>query len=143
VALSRVGEDRSAREVLAEPEVLSIAVRLLGISRAAADFLVAHPEEAVALRDVSRRSRAALRAEVDDDTARAGISPGLRIFRRRGMLRVAARDLSGAPLDDVVAEISDVADACISAAVEAVGGGLAVIALGKLGGPELNYSSDG
>src|SRR5205085_7798883 len=30
----------------------------------------------------------------------------------------------------------------ISAAVEAVGGGLTVIAFGKLGGAELNYSSD-
>jgi [glutamine synthetase] adenylyltransferase / [glutamine synthetase]-adenylyl-L-tyrosine phosphorylase len=142
VALSRVGEDRSARDVLAEPEVLPIAARLLGLSRAAADFLVAHPEEAVALRDVSRRSRESLRAEVDADIARAGDPAGLRVFRRRAMLRVAARDLIGARLEDVVAEISDVAEACITAAVEATGAALAVIALGKLGGEELNYSSD-
>ena len=62
VALSRVGEDRFAREVLSEPEVLLVAARLLGISRAAADFLVAHPEDTVAFRDVSRRSRYALQA---------------------------------------------------------------------------------
>src|SRR5438046_97196 len=97
VALSRVGEDRSAREVLAEPEVLPFAVRLLGISRAAADFLVAHPEEAIALRDVSPRSGDALQAEVATDVAGRGVGAGLRVFRRRAMLRVAARDLSGAP----------------------------------------------
>ncbi|HEY2803619.1 MAG TPA: bifunctional glutamine-synthetase adenylyltransferase/deadenyltransferase, partial [Actinomycetota bacterium] len=142
VALSRVGEDRSARDVLAEPEVLPVAVRLLGISRAAADFMVAHPEEAVALRDVSRRSRGALQEEVAADVAARRVEAGLRVFRRRAMLRVAARDLAGAPLEDVVAEISDVAEACIEAAVEAAGGGIAVIALGKLGGAELNYSSD-
>ena len=142
VALSRVGEDRFAREVLSEPEVLLVAARLLGISRAAADFLVAHPEDTVAFRDVSRRSRDALQAEVAADVADRGVGPGLRVFRRRAMLRVAARDLSGTPLEDVVEEISDVADACISAAVEATGRGLAVIALGKLGGAELNYSSD-
>jgi glutamate-ammonia-ligase adenylyltransferase len=142
VALSRVGEDRFAREVLSEPEVLLVAARLLGISRAAADFLVAHPEDTVAFRDVSRRSRDALQAEVAAEVADRGVGPGLRVFRRRAMLRVAARDLSGTPLEDVVEEISDVADACISAAVEATGRGLAVIALGKLGGAELNYSSD-
>src|SRR5207248_8669185 len=81
VALPRVGEDARAREVLSEPEVLPVAVRLLGFSRAAADFLVAHLEEAAALRDVSRRTRDALRAEMDADAGRHGISAGLRDFR--------------------------------------------------------------
>src|SRR5881394_2355304 len=83
VALSRVGDDRSARDVLAEPEVLPVAVRVLGISSAAADFLVAHPGETVALRDVSRRDAEALASEVTADVRRRGISAGLRIFRRR------------------------------------------------------------
>ena len=56
------------------------------------------------------------------------------------MLRVAARDLGAAPLEDVVAEISDVADACLAEAARATA--LTVIGLGKLGGAELNYSSD-
>ena len=52
------------------------------------------------------------------------------------MLRVAARDLGGASLDEVVAEISTIADACIAEALELAPGGdtLAVIGLGKLGG---------
>ena len=59
------------------------------------------------------------------------------------MLRVAARDLAGSPLDEIVAEISAVAEACVAeAAGRAARGGLAVLALGKLGGAELNYASD-
>ena len=66
---------------------------------------------------IRRRSRAL--ADVDAADARASSTPswpttstrrgpadGLRRFRRRAMLRVAARDLGGAPLEDVVAEIS-------------------------------------
>jgi [glutamine synthetase] adenylyltransferase / [glutamine synthetase]-adenylyl-L-tyrosine phosphorylase len=143
VALSRVGEDASAREALSAPEVLPVAVRLLGFSRAAADFLVSHPREAGALADVRPRSRAELDDELAADVEGHGVEAGLRIFRRRAMLRIAARDLAGAPLEEIVAEISDVAGACLDAAVRATGGdGLAVIGLGKLGGAELNYSSD-
>ena len=40
VQLSRVGEHPAAREALQRPEVLPNALRLLGFSRAAADFLV-------------------------------------------------------------------------------------------------------
>ncbi len=60
------------------------------------------------------------------------------------MLRVATRDLAGASLDEVVHEITDVADACWAAAVTETPGAehLAAIALGKWGGRELNYSSD-
>jgi glutamate-ammonia-ligase adenylyltransferase len=60
------------------------------------------------------------------------------------MLRIATRDLAGAGLDEVVHEITDVADACFGAACAAVEGAdrLAVVALGKWGGRELNYSSD-
>jgi len=56
------------------------------------------------------------------------------------MLRVAARDLLGAGLEEVVEEISAIAETCVA---EAAGESpLAVIGLGKLGGRELNYSSD-
>ncbi|HXJ65200.1 MAG TPA: putative nucleotidyltransferase substrate binding domain-containing protein, partial [Actinomycetota bacterium] len=78
--------------------------------------------------------------ELAADVGRLGRGAGLRRFRRRAMLRVAARDLGAAPLEDVVAEISDVADACLAEAARATA--LTVIGLGKLGGAELNYSSD-
>ncbi len=144
VAFSRVGDHPEAREALARPEITDVAARVLGFSTAAADFLVAHPREAAALADVSARSAGALAQELAEDVDRLGAEAGLRRFRRRSMLRVAARDLGGARLDEVVAEISAIADACLVEALRHVHGaeGLAVIGLGKLGGYELNYASD-
>ena len=131
VAFSRVGDDPGARELLSRPEILPVASRLLGFSTAASDLLVRHPEEVEALADVSARGREALGTELRGDVTAHGASAGLRRFRRRAMLRIAARDLDGAPFEDVVAEISDVADACLALACP---DGHAVVALGKLGG---------
>jgi len=88
----------------------------------------------------------------------------LRTFKRRALLRIALRDLQRRePLPEVCREISSAADALIQAGLDIVMGDLterfghpqaydesgriveaelAVIALGKLGGTELNYSSD-
>ncbi len=143
LAISRVGEDPGARRVLAREDVLPIAARLMGFSIAATDFLVAHPEESTLLEDVGVRSADQLDAELAADVARLGLADGLRVFRRRAMVRVAARDLTGAPVEEVVGEITAVADACFAHACRGVAaGGFAVIGLGKLGGAELNYASD-
>ncbi|HXF71750.1 MAG TPA: DUF294 nucleotidyltransferase-like domain-containing protein, partial [Actinomycetota bacterium] len=144
VALSRVGEDRTARELLERPEVLRPAVRLLGLSTAAADFFAAHPEELAALADLRPRSHEELAAELERDLAHLGPADGLRRFRRRALLRVGARDLAGASLEEAVAEITAVAEACLGAACRLLGlvEGFAVLGLGKLGGGELNYASD-
>jgi glutamate-ammonia-ligase adenylyltransferase len=106
--------------------------------------LVANPDEVVALADVGPRDAGQLGAELEDDVNRFGPRTGLRRFRRRAMMRVAARDLAGAPLEDVVGEISAIADVCIAEALDLTPAGvsMAVIGLGKLGGAELNYSSD-
>ncbi len=84
----------------------------------------------------------------------------LRRLRRRELCRIAWRDLAGrAGFEETVRELSDFADACLHQAhawlhprlcreagtPEGPGGrpaGLVVIALGKLGGRELNFSSD-
>ena len=83
VAISRVGEDAFARGLLARPEILRVAARLLGFSTAAADFLVAHPEETEALADVRERSRVELDDELARDVARAGAADGLRVLDRK------------------------------------------------------------
>jgi [glutamine synthetase] adenylyltransferase / [glutamine synthetase]-adenylyl-L-tyrosine phosphorylase len=78
----------------------------------------------------------------------------IRRFRDRHLLRIGARDLLGdADLTITVEELSRLADVCLEAAwrlgqerLEALHGrpqtGFAVIGMGKLGGDELNYSSD-
>jgi glutamate-ammonia-ligase adenylyltransferase len=75
------------------------------------------------------------------------------VRRERGgyALALGVADLAGLPLEDVVGPLSDLADRQIARALaaalaertpEAAPAGFSVIALGKLGGRELNYSSD-
>jgi glutamate-ammonia-ligase adenylyltransferase len=142
-AFERVTSAPGATERLADPTVARRAATILGFSTAAADLLARHPEELDALLDVSPREPSLLRRELSNDAERLGDVGGLRRFRRRSMLRVAARDLEGGDVDAIVAEISDVADACLDLAASRVAPPqLAVVALGKLGGRELNYASD-
>ncbi|MEP6759715.1 MAG: DUF294 nucleotidyltransferase-like domain-containing protein [Actinomycetota bacterium] len=143
-AWERVCAHAEAREILERPVVAPVAIPVLGFSQSSADFLVKFPQEAGVFATVTPRSRANLDVEVTGDVERLGPDAGLRRFRHRAMLRIAARDLAGASLDEVVHEITDVADACWAAAVLATPGAerLAAVALGKWGGRELNYSSD-
>jgi glutamate-ammonia-ligase adenylyltransferase len=144
VAMARMGERPRARDLLSRPDILPAAARLLGLSRAASDFFAAHPEELEALADLRPRHLDELIAEGDQAVAAVGPWSGLRRFRRRASYRAAARDLAGATLEEVVAELTVVAEACLHLAVRAVDGAdfLAVVGMGKLGGRELNYSSD-
>jgi [glutamine synthetase] adenylyltransferase / [glutamine synthetase]-adenylyl-L-tyrosine phosphorylase len=76
----------------------------------------------------------------------------LRVAYRRRLLPLAARDLTGeATLDEVAAELADLAAAALEAALAvarsqlppgSVPCRLAVIAMGKCGARELNYASD-
>jgi glutamate-ammonia-ligase adenylyltransferase len=87
----------------------------------------------------------------------------LRIFRKQEMLRIALRDLlNKADLQEIVGDLSDLAAVCLQQAcarvdaelqkrygrplIQSTDGaepaGFAVIAMGKLGGWELNFSSD-
>ncbi|MCX7887306.1 MAG: bifunctional [glutamate--ammonia ligase]-adenylyl-L-tyrosine phosphorylase/[glutamate--ammonia-ligase] adenylyltransferase [Verrucomicrobiae bacterium] len=107
------------------------------------------------------RTKAKVRAEL----ARlllAGRSPAeqydiIRRFRRREMLRIAACDLASvATLEQTMLDLSNLADVCLDAVFEialrkkarelrldpSLVGQLALIGMGKLGGQELNYSSD-
>jgi glutamate-ammonia-ligase adenylyltransferase len=72
---------------------------------------------------------------------------GIRRAKYRGLLRVAARDLLGRPFEESLRELSDLADGCLAAALdraacETGAEAPALLALGKLGGRELNFSSD-
>lgn len=76
--------------------------------------------------------------------ATEGGYPALRLEKRRRLAALAARDLAGElALEDVGAHLSDLADACIEVFLEMEGSAtLGVVSMGKLGGRELNYSSD-
>ena len=79
--------------------------------------------------------------DAHDDQAAAG----LRRWKRRELLRIAARDLLGAAdLPAVGRELAALAEVCLRAALAIVDADtpLAVVGMGKLGGGELNYASD-
>ncbi|MGY2874467.1 [glutamine synthetase] adenylyltransferase / [glutamine synthetase]-adenylyl-L-tyrosine phosphorylase [Marmoricola sp. URHA0025 HA25] len=148
------------------------AMRLLsvfGMSAALGDHVVRHPEHWHELRDPTLGStrpaayavRAGLLAAVgaDPDAAQPvatlphaeGVD-ALRVEYRRVLLRLASRDLAHhVALGDVAAELSDLASATLEAALavararvgpDAARCRLAVVAMGKCGGHELNYVSD-
>jgi len=88
------------------------------------------------------------------------LSKQLRLFRRREMVRIAWRDLAGwADLDETLADLSALAEACIARALDfhyqqacqrwgtptladSSPFNLVVLGMGKLGAYELNFSSD-
>jgi glutamate-ammonia-ligase adenylyltransferase len=106
--------------------------------------------------EMAQRLQAAVAAEPD----LAGFMAALRRQREREMVRIAWRDLAGwATLGETLADTSAFADAAIDAAVEYASQDLArmygeprsiagaaqpfiVLGMGKLGGEELNFSSD-
>ena len=70
---------------------------------------------------------------------------GLRRFKRRELLRIAARDVVGlASIEATARELTYLAEACVEAAVRALEPTVpfAVIGMGRLGGYELSYASD-
>jgi glutamate-ammonia-ligase adenylyltransferase len=142
---------------------------VLGASAALGDHLVRHPLHWRELTDPTLGStrpaayavRAGLLGAVGADPLAAEPVAGLpyaeavdalRVEYRRVLLRLASRDLAHhVPVDDVAAELSDLAAGTLEAALavarshvgpEAADCRLAVIAMGKCGGHELNYVSD-
>jgi glutamate-ammonia-ligase adenylyltransferase len=106
-------------------------------------LLAAHPglaAEIAAPAPFSRDEMAAALAgaERDDEPA---LMLRLRRLRQRVLLRLIARDLGGlASLDEVCGTMTDLAEVAIGAALDEKE--LIVVGMGKLGGRELNVSSD-
>ncbi len=157
---SRVGDRAGFFDaVLGDPDVLARVLAVLGASPALTDHLLRWPEDWRLLADPSlsdsRPTAAHLREELlraVEGRADAEALDALRLAYRRLVMRLAARDLAHhAAVEDVAAELSDLAagtlDAALAVARARVGAAaedvrFAVIALGKCGGHELNYVSD-
>lgn len=105
-----------------------------------------------------------LREMIADDADFPQLKAGLRRYKAKQVLRIAARDLCGlAALEEVMAELSDLAAAALQRAYEICGRQLqaeygqplqqndngeyseavmTILGMGKFGGRELNFSSD-
>ncbi|HEX8347823.1 MAG TPA: bifunctional [glutamine synthetase] adenylyltransferase/[glutamine synthetase]-adenylyl-L-tyrosine phosphorylase, partial [Actinoplanes sp.] len=135
-------------------------VAILGASSALGDHLVANPDEwrVLATGRTGLPPNADGHLELDEaaggdstGTGPAGV-PALRKAYRLALLRIAAADLTGGRgLEPTMAALSTLADETLAAAYAIAVGELpagtdeprlAVVAMGKCGGNELNYVSD-
>ncbi len=147
-------------------EALPILLQIFATSQHLSDVLILDGESYDLLRitegqPVAREYLVSeLSAEIDtlaDDEA--AVAATLRRFKRRETLRIAYGDIiRGQPVSTVTRQISYLADAMVEAALRGAQrriagrpggsrlsvdpGRFVVLALGKLGGSELNYSSD-
>ena len=149
--------------LFAQPKRFAILLGIFSRSQFLSDALIRNPEffEWVTSRETLYSGRG--RGEMEEELREASVDAtdsewlrGARLFRRREMLRVGTRDMClGVPLADVMLDLSNLAESIVQVCLErhslkAVkderGGGLldrfCVLAFGKLGGQELNYSSD-
>jgi glutamate-ammonia-ligase adenylyltransferase len=150
-------------DLLHYPVVMDLLIRLFGSSRHFADILVREPglfrwlaaPEVLSV-PVTRRYLDRQIARIEEMFERPDRKmDALKRLQRRELLRIGARDmLQKASLAETTEQLSLLADSLIDATLRIVtaqgvvsGGTLprtpcAVIGLGKLGGGELNYSSD-
>ncbi len=150
------------------PAALAAHGRLQELSPFAADIVTRYPELIGELQAGGRLARtsgagelpALLAAHLDGVSGDDDFLRRLRLFRHRELVRIVWRDLNeGADVTGSLRDLSDLADAAINAALGYADGllrarhgspraedgapcGPGVVAMGKLGGHELNFSSD-
>ncbi|MFH9008828.1 bifunctional [glutamine synthetase] adenylyltransferase/[glutamine synthetase]-adenylyl-L-tyrosine phosphorylase [Streptomyces afghaniensis] len=125
---------------------------VLGASTALADHLVRHPDDWQALVMYEAHDLHPGVEEFEAGLAEATDPVSLRVAYRRCLLSIAARDVCGTTgVAESAAELADLATATLRAALGLAGAAapedaalcrLAVVAMGKCGGHELNYVSD-
>ncbi|WP_030743885.1 bifunctional [glutamine synthetase] adenylyltransferase/[glutamine synthetase]-adenylyl-L-tyrosine phosphorylase [Streptomyces sp. NRRL S-31] len=125
---------------------------ILGASAALADHLSRHPADWQALVTYEPHDLHPGVTEFERGLAGATDPVSLRVAYRRCLLSIAARDVCGTTdVAETAAELADLATATLRAALalaadsapeDAAACRLAVIAMGKCGGHELNYVSD-
>ncbi|MFZ4511389.1 MAG: bifunctional [glutamine synthetase] adenylyltransferase/[glutamine synthetase]-adenylyl-L-tyrosine phosphorylase [Candidatus Nanopelagicales bacterium] len=151
--------------VAADDEWFAALVAAVGMSSALADHLARHPGSVERLRGVALRAPSpaerrehllrAVGADPGADSPAASVdgpADALRVAYRDELLTTVVRDLvHGARVDDIAEELADLADAALEAGLaiaraemptDSAPCRLAIIAMGKCGGRELNYVSD-
>ncbi|KOG84350.1 MULTISPECIES: bifunctional [glutamine synthetase] adenylyltransferase/[glutamine synthetase]-adenylyl-L-tyrosine phosphorylase [Streptomyces] len=150
-------EEEGDRQVLLDTLVTAKPLRdrllgVLGASEALGDHLARHPRDWQALVTYEAVDLHPGVAEFERGLAEATDPDALRVAYRRCLLTLAARDVCGTTgIAQTAAELADLATATLRAALaiartaapeDAARCRLAVVAMGKCGGHELNYVSD-
>ena len=154
--------------IASSPAALRCAVNLFSYSRFLSDAVLRNPERVLQVANSGSFYRVLTVEEYEErlhdflgkDHQGIPSAVDLARFRRRQLLRIVLRDVLGvASLGDVTEEVSNLADAILDLAYRRIRAdlvarhgeprlrdgqscGFSVISLGKLGGKELNYSSD-
>ncbi|WP_405815928.1 bifunctional [glutamine synthetase] adenylyltransferase/[glutamine synthetase]-adenylyl-L-tyrosine phosphorylase [Streptomyces sp. NBC_01390] len=157
VRLAEAQDGRTARHELLDTVIAAKPLRdrllgVLGASAALADHLIRHPHDWQALVMYEPRDLHPGVEEFERGLAEATDPVSLRVAYRRCLLSIAARDVCGTTdVAETAAELADLATATLRAALtiartaapdDAAICRLAVVAMGKCGGHELNYVSD-
>ncbi|MFI5047954.1 MAG: bifunctional glutamine-synthetase adenylyltransferase/deadenyltransferase, partial [Acidimicrobiia bacterium] len=134
-------------ELEADARLRDAVVALACASRSLTSAIIADPRLLDPVRDA-----ASFTLERDDagyaaswETAHGDDDQGLRRWKRAELVRIAARDLLGvADMPAVGRELAALAGVALDAALRrtSADADVAIIGMGKLGGRELNYSSD-
>lgn len=151
----------ASRQIADDPVALRYALTIFSFSHFLADSVIRFPEwliEIARARDLHRGFLAEQYEELLTASLPAGGVPrpvDLALFRRRQLLRIVLRDVMRyADVSETTEDLSNLADAILNVTWRAIrqelaaergapeGAEFSVIALGKLGGRELNYSSD-
>jgi glutamate-ammonia-ligase adenylyltransferase len=160
------GQERLPALFEGRARTLEILLQIVGTSQFFSDLLSANPDYLDMLRVPLRRSpnlkemQHQLQSEVDAAFEDSAVLRIFRRFRQRQLLRIGTNDIMrDRPLEEITRDISHVADAALEVALTCAlrqvsarfGQPLTstgqparsvVLAFGKLGGEELNYSSD-
>jgi glutamate-ammonia-ligase adenylyltransferase len=145
-AAGQDGAQRLSAALLEDARLRRRLLALLGVSASLGDHLVANPLEWLALTGDTPSWLNGFDPEDVSDV------PALRAGYRRALMRTVVGDLTGAfDVEVVMSRLSELADATMRAALRiaererpeaAAACRLAVVAMGKCGGGELNYVSD-
>lgn len=134
------------------PEVARHLCILLGTSRLLGEIILHNPDLVPRLPH-EERLRTRPRAELVESAStavawrseRGSQQDGLRRWKNRHLLGIAARDIFGfSDVDIVGSDLTSLAEACLDAALKTLEPRVpfAVIAMGRFGGGELSYASD-
>jgi glutamate-ammonia-ligase adenylyltransferase len=152
--------DALVQQMVYYPRYLELLICIFGFSETLSDFLARRPDLIHTLADetylAASKTAMQLRMEVEAEMAGAADLEarveGVRFFKMKELLRIGLGEIFlDNPLSRTTKELSNLADAVVSTVYQLVlkeegredlADHQTVLALGKLGGQELNYSSD-
>ena len=148
------------RLLLSQPKRLDILLKIFAGSQFLSDSLIRDPDffewatMPENLHELRRRHQieAVFKPLSEPEVSSDRWRDQLRRFKRREILRIGIRDIClDVPIEEIMEELSNLAEALLQIELERLweilgagerGDGFCLLAFGKLGGGELNYSSD-